>query len=260
MRGLLRQARYRYHTMTPEEYLFNQRDSNHCGKPQAKSLEVLPNSNQGPENVMDEIGLIGVPKHQFPDRLKSFDTLQEEMMRHDADLFFLQVDPSEYIARERFAAHKCAMNKVEDYYLDGVERIDPLKPHTWEETVVNLLTMDMIVQNKIPSEMNFTKGFYTYSHDLLQEKGLRKQLTEPFINAISEHILGGTRTGYYFIDKVLYTTLMGKQRVMLGGMPETLRRLILGNSLSIHEMRDIFRFVLAKNKELTIPMSTKDAT
>lgn len=53
---------------------------------------------------------------------------------------------------------------------------------------------------------------------------------------------------------------MGKQKVMLGGMPETLSRLILGNSLSIHELRDVFRFVLARNKELTVPMATKDAT
>lgn len=65
MRALLRQIRSRYHTMTPEDYLFNQRDSNLCSRPQAKSLGVLPNSNQGPENVMDEIGLVGVPKHQF---------------------------------------------------------------------------------------------------------------------------------------------------------------------------------------------------
>jgi hypothetical protein len=41
-------TRYRYHSMTPEEYLFNQRDSNLAHQPQAKSLDVLPNSNQGP--------------------------------------------------------------------------------------------------------------------------------------------------------------------------------------------------------------------
>jgi hypothetical protein len=85
-------------------------------------------------------------------------------------------------------------------------------------------------------------------------------LTEPFVNAIGKHILGGERCEYSFIDKVLYAALMGKQRVMLGGMPETLRRLILGNSLTIHELRDIFRFVISKNKELTTPMNTKDAT
>lgn len=36
------------------------------------------------------------------------------------DLFFLQVDPSNYVARQRFMSHKCALGKVEDYRLDGV--------------------------------------------------------------------------------------------------------------------------------------------
>lgn len=72
--------------------------------------------------------------------------------------------------------------------------------------------------------------------------------------------MGGRRTEYAFIDKVLYAALMGRHKVMLGGMPETLRRLILGNSLSIHELRDVFRFVLTKNKELSIPMRTGEAT
>lgn len=80
--------------MTPEDYLFNQRDSNLCAQPQAKSLEVLPNTNQGPEDVTDEVGLVGVPKHQFTERFKYYDTFQAEMMRHDTELIFLQVDPS----------------------------------------------------------------------------------------------------------------------------------------------------------------------
>lgn len=62
------------------------------------------------------------------------------------------------------------------------------------------------------------------------------------------------------IDKVLYTSLMGKQKVMLGGMPETLCRMILGKGLSIHEVRDIFRIVIEKNNKLTIPFSIKDAS
>ncbi len=47
------------------------------------------------------------------------------------DLMFLQIDPSEYIARQRFMSHKCAMGKVEDYRLDGIQLIDPHKPLTW---------------------------------------------------------------------------------------------------------------------------------
>jgi hypothetical protein len=69
-----------------------------------------------------------------------------------------------------------------------------------------------------------------------------------FINDIGDKILDGKRTGYNFIDKVLYSALMGKQKVMLGGMPETLFKMILGNSLTINEMRDVFRTVVLKNK------------
>lgn len=37
---------------------------------------------------------------------------------------------------------------------------------------------------------------------------------------------------------------------MLGDMPDQLCRLILGNSIEIEEMRDLFKFVVQKNKEL----------
>jgi|688.fasta_scaffold342265_1 hypothetical protein len=42
------------------------------------------------------------------------------------------------------------MGEVEDYRLDGVHLIDPHKPFTWEETVVNLLTMDLLNKNTLP--------------------------------------------------------------------------------------------------------------
>jgi hypothetical protein len=42
------------------------------------------------------------------------------------------------------------MGGVEDYRVDGVHLIDPHKPFTWEETVVNLLTMDLLNKNTLP--------------------------------------------------------------------------------------------------------------
>lgn len=45
--------------------------------------------------------------------------------------------------------------------------------------------------------------------------------------------MDGRRTGYNVIDKVLYTGLMGKQKIMLGGMPETQYRMILGKGVSV---------------------------
>ena len=52
-------------------------------------------------------------------------------MESDKDLLFVQIDPSAYMARERFMSHRCAMGKVEDYHLDGIHLIDPHKPITW---------------------------------------------------------------------------------------------------------------------------------
>lgn len=63
---LRRAARRHYHTLTPEDYLFNQRDATLASQPQTKTLNVLPGSNQGPEDIADEVGLVGVPKGIFP--------------------------------------------------------------------------------------------------------------------------------------------------------------------------------------------------
>lgn len=52
---------------------------------------------------------------------------------------------------------------------------------------------------------------------------------------------------------------MGKQKVLLGDIPESLYKMILGGALSIHELRDIFRTVVMRNKELTTPFSIRGA-
>lgn len=42
--------------------------------------------------------------------------------------------------------------------------IDPLKPHAWEEAVVNLVVLDMLNANKNMEEIDWTKGLSTYSY------------------------------------------------------------------------------------------------
>lgn len=49
--------------------------------------------------------------------------------RNRPDLIFLQIDPSPYIARQRFLAHKCALQSVDGYDIHDCPTIDPLKPH-----------------------------------------------------------------------------------------------------------------------------------
>lgn len=92
-------------------------------------------------------------------------------------MIFLNIDPSSYIARERFMSHRCAMGEVEDYRLDGVHLIDPHKPLTWEETCVNLLSMDMLRDNKLPKDIKYKEGLYAYSYPYLQEPEQSKAIT-----------------------------------------------------------------------------------
>ena len=50
---------------------------------------------------------------------------------------------------------------------------------------------------------------------------------------------------------------MGKHKVILGDMPETLLRQIVGNNVSIEEMRDLFRFVMQKMQEIKQPITMR---
>jgi len=80
-----------------------------------------------------------------------------------SDLIFLQVDPSNYVARQKFMAHKCALGGVEDYRKNGVEMTDSHRPITFEETVLNLFTMDILLSNTLPSKTTYKNGLYAYS-------------------------------------------------------------------------------------------------
>ena len=53
---------------------------------------------------------------------------------------------------------------------------------------------------------------------------------------------------------------MGKHKVVLGDMPELLLRQILGNSLSLDDMKDIFKFVLEQISKSSVPVTMQTAT
>jgi hypothetical protein len=138
--------------------------------------------------------------------------------------------------------------------------MDPTIPDSWEECVVNLVVLDMLRNNKTHVELDYTDGYSTFSYPYLQEKETTLTLKKPFVNAISENIIGTHFSQYPLINQALYSGLMGKHKVMLGDMPETLLRRQLGNSISIDEMRDLFKFVLKKKTELKENISFKEAS
>lgn len=63
------------------------------------------------------------------------------------DLIYLQMDPMPFVVRQRYMAHKCALHGVEEYDERGVKNLNFPAPYTWQEAVVNLVTLDMLRAN-----------------------------------------------------------------------------------------------------------------
>lgn len=53
---------------------------------------------------------------------------------------------------------------------------------------------------------------------------------------------------------------MGKHKVILGDMPEVLLRRIIGNSLSLEDVKDIFKYVLEQISKAKVPITMGAAT
>lgn len=54
--------------------------------------------------------------------------------------------------------------------------------------------------------------------------------------------------------------LMGKHKVILGDMPELLLRQIIGNSLSLEDVKDIFKYVLEQISKAPVPLTMAAAS
>jgi hypothetical protein len=93
-------------------------------------------------------------------------------------------------------------------------------------------------------KLDYTKGICSYAYPDLQEERIRDNLHDKFVEAITNHIVCDQWSPYYEINQILYKALMGKHKVILGDMPELLLRQIIGNSLTIEDVKDMFKFVL----------------
>jgi hypothetical protein len=170
------------------------------------------------------------------------------------------MEPMPYITRQRYMAHKCALNEIEDYSVKAMENLNDPKPLTWEECVVNLLTIDMLRANNTHMKLDYTKGVVSYPYPDLQDKRTRDNLHDKFIEAITNHIVCDNWSPYYEINQILYKALMGKHKVVLGDMPEILCRQILGNSLSLEDFKDVFKYVLEQIGKAKVPITMRTAT
>eukprot|EP00340_Litonotus_pictus_P000568 CAMPEP_0170519632 /NCGR_PEP_ID=MMETSP0209-20121228/4972_1 /TAXON_ID=665100 ORGANISM="Litonotus pictus, Strain P1" /NCGR_SAMPLE_ID=MMETSP0209 /ASSEMBLY_ACC=CAM_ASM_000301 /LENGTH=369 /DNA_ID=CAMNT_0010805571 /DNA_START=282 /DNA_END=1391 /DNA_ORIENTATION=- len=173
-----------------------------------------------------------------------------EVAAANPDLIFIQQDPMPYITRQRFLSHKAALHEVEDYSVKGIQNLNTPAPLSWEECIVDLMVLDMADANEIPSNIDLKKGLLTYSYPSIQLREDQDKNEEKFVKSITDYVIADKWSPYHEVSNVIYESLMGKQRIILGDMPELLLRQILGNTLTIQEVRDIFKMVLSKIEDL----------
>jgi len=109
-------------------------------------------------------------------------------------------------------------------------------------------------------KIDYTKGVCTYAYPDLQPQRTRDNLHDKFIEAITNHIVCDQWSPYYEINQILYKALMGKHKVLLGGMPEVLLRQIIGNSLGLEDVKDMFKYVLEQIATAKVPLTMQSAT
>ena len=109
-------------------------------------------------------------------------------------------------------------------------------------------------------KLDYTKGLSTYSYSHLTQEKFTDNLKPKFIQAITDYIICDNWSPYYEINQALYTCLMGKQKVVLADMPEILLRQILGNSLTLEDAKDIFKYCLEQISNSKFPISMLTAT
>lgn len=119
----------------------------------------------------------------------------------------------------------------------------------------------MLNSNTLYDDTELTGGLATYSYPyhLDPVKGGKDNLLETFVKSVNTHVVGRDISPYNIINQSLYQALMGKHKVLLGEMPEILYRRILANSLSLTELKDIFRFLMEKIELMEEPISFREA-
>lgn len=97
-------------------------------------------------------------------------------------------------------AHKCALNEVEDYDPRAVTNMNFPAPYSWQEAVVNLVTIDMLRANQVHMNLDYTKGVAAYAYPDLQDERTRDNVHDKFIEAITNHIVCDQWSPYYEVN------------------------------------------------------------
>ena len=183
------------------------------------------------------------------------DPVTESLKIHTPAALVLQLDPMLYLSRFKliqYAADKAAgKGKPEFQLLDFV-------PQALQECTVNLQVLDILSQGK---SLQPKRSFGLYMDNVLPPKDM-EAMTGELLKAVKEHVFDGV-TIWPYMQLAVFPAVMSKLPVILGDLPEVQARMMLGNMLSLSELREMFTHivsVLIKHYEKhTMLMTTETA-
>ena len=245
---MLKVLRRAFKVMNREEYRENYRLASIAKKVDVLEMPDMLGPDGKPLEGDETVVLSAVPELPIKD-VHNDDPYMRVMKEFRPDLVFLQFDPMPYLARQRYVSYQQSLQGDEDYNKKSIYALDNPIPLNWEECVVNLITLDCMRQNVPYDKLDLTSSLASYSYPTHQPFEITQKLTDPFISTISQHIASGSLSRYHYINNLLYLTLMGKSKVILGDMPEPLLRLQLGNTLPLSTVREIYSFIVDRLAE-----------
>ena len=227
-------------TLSREEYIFNQRFAVIAKQVEKLEMPEMSGPVGKPLKSDNKVILHAVPVLPVIPKDMHSDPLFTTLLEYKPDLLFVQFNPMHYLMRQRFITHKLDTKGTDEYNKKATNSFDSPVPLTWDECVVNIITLDMLGDSKSHDDIDLSRSL----SPTLQAHEDQQVITEPLIKAIKEHVAGNDFSRYPYINNILYTSLMGKAKIVLGDMPEPLLRLQLGNTLPLEAVKNIFIAVI----------------
>ena len=181
-----------------------------------------------------QVRLLSVPMRV----LKSpMDPLTESLKSHSPAALVLQLDPMLYLSRFKwiqFAATQAAAKTQSRFqFTDYV-------PRSLQECTVNLQVLDILAQGK---DLKQKRSFGLYMDSVMPPKDM-EGMTGELLKAIKEHVYDGV-TMWPYMQLAVFPAVMSRIPVILGDLPEVQARMMLGNTLSLAELRGVFAHIMS---------------
>lgn len=203
----------------------------------------------------EEIKIYGIPLNLMPVGEHGFnDTLKEIMDQQEGQPMFFQADPTRYLYSQRQRASKVesAENNSPDFL--NLLSQDPIHPFSWEEAIV---TSEALLELKTSNE-----GEEESDNENIEEQ-VKELEARQIPNArevvernnkvgqsMYQHVFDTQIGRYPEMNNIMISALILNNPIVLGGMPKILKRLILGNTMKLEDLKTVFKTVCTQSEKI----------